>query len=61
MAKTLIITKQYPTMATLLRAYERLGTEKEKEDLLKSLSDKSHKVVIGPALSKSIFHYLCKK
>ena len=45
------------------RLYVCLGfmNKEEKEDLLKSLGDKSRKVIIGPALSKSIFHYLCKK
>ena len=57
----MIIAKKYPTLASLLQAYANLETEKEKEDLLKSLRDTNNKIMIGPALSKSIYHYLCDK
>ena len=58
-AKTLIIAKRYPTLASLMRAYSKLSSVKEKEDLLKELCDSNSKNRVGPALSRNIYHYLC--
>ncbi|CBK20247.2 uncharacterized protein [Blastocystis hominis] len=58
-AKTLIIAKHYPTLASLMRAYKEQSSVKEKEGLLKLLCDSNRKNKIGLALSRNIYHYLC--
>ena len=58
-AKTLIIAKHYPTLASLMRAYKEHSSVKENEGLLKLLCDSNRKNKIGLALSRNIYHYLC--
>lgn len=58
-SKALVIMKRFPTLASLLNAYSQLSSTKEKEDLVKNLCDSKMQNMIGPALSKKIFHLLC--
>ena len=53
------ITSVYPTLQSLLNAYDQLHDIGEKERLLKQLSDRKGRKTIGLALSRTIFHCLC--
>jgi len=57
--KALAITAAYPTLMSLLKAYERLQTEKEKEDLLVDLPVGTQKKKLGIQVSKKLYHLYC--
>lgn len=46
------IVEKYPTPEMMMRAYDKLGTVKEKEDLLKDLKCGLSRRKLGPTISK---------
>ncbi|KAL0970704.1 hypothetical protein UPYG_G00245990 [Umbra pygmaea] len=59
--KAVAILEHYPTLHSLMKAYEQCHSELEKEKLLSSIQYGKLRRNLGPALSRTVYQLYCRK